>query len=90
MVFFIEASFLIGHAVGGTVPARRLVIALGTGNRNIALALLVALDSFGGTAIPGVVVTIGLLLILCGLLHVGYYRFFGFGATTTAAERSRS
>ncbi|MBL8528692.1 MAG: hypothetical protein JNL68_13480, partial [Burkholderiales bacterium] len=55
------------------------VVALGTGNRNIALALLVALDSFAGTGIPGVVVTIGLLLILSGLLHVGYYRFFGPG-----------
>jgi hypothetical protein len=35
-------------------------------------------------------VTIGLLLISCGLLHVGYYRFFGFGATAAAAERTGS
>lgn len=79
MIVFIEASFLLGYASGGAVPARRMVVALGTGNRNIALALLVALDSFAGTGIPGVVVTIGLLLILSGLLHVGYYRFFGLG-----------
>ena len=90
MVVFIEGSFALGYACGGTVPARRWVIALGTGNRNIALALLVALDSFAGTGIPGVVVTIGLLLILSGLLHVGYYRFFGFGATATVTERARS
>lgn len=86
MIAFIEASFLLGYAFGGAVPARRLVVALGTGNRNIALALLVALDSFAGTAIPGVVVTIGLLLILSGLLHVGYYRLLGFGATSTAGR----
>jgi BASS family bile acid:Na+ symporter len=88
MIVFIEASFLLGYALGGPVPGRRLVIALGTGNRNIALALLVALDSFSGTAIPGVVVTIGLLLIFSGLMHVGYYRFFGFGATVAATDRA--
>jgi BASS family bile acid:Na+ symporter len=90
MFVFIELSFLLGHAVGGAAPARRIVIVLGTGNRNIALALLVALYSFHGTAIPGVVVTIGLMLILCGLVHVAYYRFFGFGATAAAGERTRS
>ena len=88
MILFIEASFLLGYAVGGAVPGRRLVVALGTSNRNIALALLVALDNFAGTPIPGVVVTIGLLLILAGLAHVGYYRFFGFGATVTKTERT--
>jgi len=86
MVVFIEGSFLLGYALGGPGPGRRLVIALGTSNRNIALALLVALDSFGGTPIPGSVVTIGLLLILSGLLHVGHYRFFGFGATSIAVS----
>ncbi len=90
MIVFVEASFLLGYAIGGTQPAQRLVIALGTGNRNIALALLVALDSFVGTVIPGVVVTIALLLILSGLLHVAWYRFFGAGATHTVAERRGS
>jgi len=90
MLVFIEASFLLGYALGGPRPGRRLVVALGTSNRNIALALLVALDSFAGTPIPGVVVTIGLLLILSGLMHVAYYRFFGFGATVAAADRIES
>lgn len=89
MVVFVEASFLLGYAIGGADPARRMVVALGTGNRNIALALLVALDSFAGTLIPGVVATIALLLILSGLLHVACYRFFGPGATVTVAERQR-
>jgi BASS family bile acid:Na+ symporter len=90
MVVFIEVSFLLGHALGGPMPGRRLVFALGTSNRNIALALLVALDSFAGTGIPGVVVTIGLLLILSGLLHVGYYRYFGFGAAAATSESTGS
>lgn len=80
MVVFIEASFLLGYMLGGSSPGRRLVIALGTSNRNIALALLIALDSFAGTTVPGVVVTIGLLLILSGLLHVAFHRCVRFGA----------
>jgi BASS family bile acid:Na+ symporter len=87
-VIFFEVSFLLGYALGGAEPGRRLVIAIGTSNRNIALALLVALDSFAGTTIQGVVVTIGLLLILSGLLHVAWYRFFGFGSTLVGASRT--
>ncbi|HQR53630.1 MAG TPA: hypothetical protein PLZ79_10200 [Burkholderiales bacterium] len=90
MIVFVEASFLLGYAAGGAEPARRMVIALGTGNRNIALALLVALDSFAGTVIPGVVVTIALLLILSGLLHVAWYRFLGAGASAGVPERPAS
>jgi BASS family bile acid:Na+ symporter len=89
MIVFVEVSFWLGYALGGSEPSRRMVVALGTGNRNIALALLVALDSFAGTVIPGVVVTIGLLLILSGLLHVACYRFFGAGATAGVPGRQR-
>jgi BASS family bile acid:Na+ symporter len=89
MIVFVEVSFWIGYVLGGREPSRRMVVALGTGNRNIALALLVALDSFAGTVIPGMVVTIGLLLILSGLLHVACYRFFGSGATAGVPERQR-
>jgi BASS family bile acid:Na+ symporter len=53
------------------------VVALGTANRNIALALLVAVASFPGTPIVAMVVANGLLLILLGLVHVGWWRFFG-------------
>jgi BASS family bile acid:Na+ symporter len=50
------------------------VVALGTANRNIALAVLVAVDSFPGTPVVGAVVANGLLFILLGLLHVAWWR----------------
>jgi BASS family bile acid:Na+ symporter len=69
-----ELSFLLGLALGGALPASRQVIAFGTANRNIALALLVAVDGFAGTAVLGAVVANGLLLIFLGLLHIAFYR----------------
>jgi BASS family bile acid:Na+ symporter len=71
-----ELSFLAGYLVGGPAAASRVVVALGTANRNIALALLVAVASFPGTPIVATVVANGLLLILFGLAHVGWWRFF--------------
>ncbi len=70
-----ELSFLLGLALGGNRPGGRQVIAFGTANRNIALALLIAVDGFVGTPVLGAVVANGLLLIFLGLLHVGCYRF---------------
>ena len=70
-----ELSFLLGLAFGGSLPACRQVIAFGTANRNIALALLIAVNSYAGTAVVVVaVVANGLLLIFLGLLHVAFYR----------------
>jgi len=74
MAMLCEISILLGYSAGGPTRNARRVVALGTGNRNIALALLVALESFGGTKVIAVVVTNGLLVILIGLLHVGFWR----------------
>ena len=41
-----------------------------------ALAILIAVASFPGSPVVGMVVANGLVLILLGLLHVGYWRFF--------------
>jgi BASS family bile acid:Na+ symporter len=70
-----ELCFLAGYFSSGPGPAERRVVAFGTSNRNIALALLVAIQSFPGTPIMGAVVANGLLLILLGLAHVAYWRF---------------
>jgi len=69
-----ELSFVFGYAIGGAEAASRLVVGLGTANRNIALAILVAVQSFPGTPIVAAVVGNGLLLILLGLAHVGAWR----------------
>jgi len=70
-----ELSMLLGWAVGGPARDARRVVAFGTANRNIALALLVAVQSFPGTPIVSAVVGNGLLLIGLGLVHVAWWRF---------------
>jgi BASS family bile acid:Na+ symporter len=70
-----ELSLGLGYVLGGAERAGRRVVALGTSNRNIALALLLAVESFPGTRVVTAVVANGLLLILLGLLHVAFWRF---------------
>jgi bile acid:Na+ symporter, BASS family len=77
MAAICELSLLLGWKLGGPTRGARQVVALGTGNRNIALALLVAIQSFPGTPVVPAVAGNGLLLIGLGLLHVGWWRFAG-------------
>lgn len=69
-----ELALVLGYALGGPNQARRRVTAFGTSNRNIALAILVALGSFGGSPVLSAVVACGLLLIFFGLAHVAAWR----------------
>jgi bile acid:Na+ symporter, BASS family len=75
MVLVAEVSLVLGYVLGGATAASRQVVAFGTSNRNIALALLVAIQSFAGTPVISGVVANGLTLILLGLLHVAWWRF---------------
>lgn len=75
MLISSELSLGLGYVLGGAERARKRVVALGTSNRNIALALLLAVESFPGTDVVPAVVANGLLLILLGLLHVAFWRF---------------
>jgi len=77
MAVAFEVSLVLGWSLGGPARGARKVIALGTSNRNIALALLVAIQSFPGTSVVPAVAGNGLLLIALGLLHVGWWRFIG-------------
>jgi BASS family bile acid:Na+ symporter len=77
MAIVSELCLLLGYALGGPDRGARQVIGLGTSNRNIALALLMALQAFGGTPVVSAVVANGLLLILLGLVHVAFWRFRG-------------
>ena len=76
MAAVFELSLFLGYAIGGSSVPKRRVVALGTSNRNIALAILLAVSSFPGSPVIGVVVANGLVLIFLGLLHVGWWRYF--------------
>jgi BASS family bile acid:Na+ symporter len=78
MALGFELSLALGWLLGGPAREARRVVALGTSNRNIALALLVALQNFAGTPVVSGVVGNGLLLIGLGLLHVGWWRGVAF------------
>jgi len=75
MVVVAELSLVLGYLLGGATAGARQVVAFGTSNRNIALALLVAIQSFAGTPVISGVVANGLTLILLGLLHVAWWRY---------------
>jgi BASS family bile acid:Na+ symporter len=75
MVLAGEISLLLGYWLSGPTREIRRVTAFGASNRNIALALLVAVGSFAGTPVVGAVVANGLVVILLGLLHVAWWRF---------------
>ncbi len=75
IVLVAELSLLLGYVLGGATAGTRQVVAFGTSNRNIALALLVAIQSFAGTPVISGVVANGLTLILLGLVHVAWWRF---------------
>jgi len=70
-----ELSLVLGWALGGPDRGARRVVALGTSNRNLALALMVALQSSADARVVSAVVGNGLLLILLGLVHVGWWRW---------------
>ncbi len=74
MALLSEISMVLGWKLGGPARGTRQVVALGTSNRNIALALLVAIENFPRTEVVSGVVGNGLLLIVFGLLHVGWWR----------------
>ena len=63
-VVFVTVSLAVGYALGGPAPDTRSVLGLGTGQRNVAAALLIATQNF---ADPGVVVML-LVSTLAGLV----------------------
>jgi BASS family bile acid:Na+ symporter len=77
MALAFEINLWLGYALTGPTRSIRRVGAVGTSNRNIALALLIAVQSFPNTPIAAAVVANGLLLIALGLVHVGWWRFLG-------------
>ena len=72
-VLFVALVLAVGYALGGPSPGTRSVLGLGTGQRNVAAALVIATQNF---ADPGVVVMIldstlaGLVVLLPAARHL--------------------
>jgi predicted Na+-dependent transporter len=64
LLFFIIGSFLIGFLLGGSNPAERSVMGLGTAQRNVSAALVVAAQNFSGTNTLSFVLVGAILLLL--------------------------
>jgi BASS family bile acid:Na+ symporter len=64
-VVFVALSLGVGYLLGGPAPGTRSVLGLGTGQRNVAAALVIATQNFADQ--PGVVVML-LVTTLAGLV----------------------
>lgn len=64
-ILFVALAFEAGWLLGGSMAATRVVVGLGTGQRNVAAALLIATQNFPDE--PGVVVML-LVTTLAGLV----------------------
>ena len=65
---FVVLATAAGFVLGGTARETRLVTALGTGQRNVSAALLIATTSFGDDPTVFVMVAVGAVLMLVILL----------------------
>ena len=82
-VLFLAVGFVVGWALGGAARETRSVLGLGTAQRNIAAALVVANQSFDD---PNVVVMVVVIAIVGLLTLMPLSRFLGRRvATATAA-----
>ena len=82
-VLFVVILVAIGYAAGGPSPATRSVLALGTGQRNVAAALIVASENSGDAR----VVVMLLVATLAGLVVLlPAARWFARRATTTTVQ----
>lgn len=82
-VVFVALTLAVGYALGGPAPGTRSVLGLGTGQRNVAAALLIATQNFPDE--PGVVVML-LVTTFAGLVPlVAAARWFAHHPTGPAA-----
>ncbi len=82
-VVFVSLSLAVGYVLGGPAPTTRSVLGLGTGQRNIAAALLIATQNFADN--PGVVAML-LVSTLAGLIPLLLAaRYFAHHSSSDAA-----
>ena len=85
-VAFVAITLAVGYALGGPAPGTRSVLGLGTGQRNVAAALVIATQNFDdpGVAVMLLVTTLAGLLILVPAARL----FAGVGSVRSPAVRA--
>jgi len=64
LALFIIGSLLMGYVLGGKDPSTRAVLGLGTAQRNVSAAIVIALTNFTGTLTVSYVLVAGILIPL--------------------------
>lgn len=67
-ILFVVVCIAAGYLLGGSTRGQRWVTALGTGQRNISAALLIATTSFNDRAEVLIMVMVGAVLMMVILL----------------------
>jgi predicted Na+-dependent transporter len=84
IALLVVASVAVGIAVGGRDPSTRVVVALGTGQRNLSAAMVVATQNFAGTETLTFVLVASVVLLLILLPSAGLVgRVCGTGSSAT-------
>jgi BASS family bile acid:Na+ symporter len=84
-VVFVALALVVGWVLGGPAPDTRSVLGLGTGQRNIAAALLIATQNFDD---PEVVVMLLVTTVAGVFVLLGAARYFARGAAPSATGAS--
>ena len=71
IVIFLLASLVVGYFAGGSDPATRSVMGLGTAQRNLSAALVVAAQNFSSTPTVTVTVVVAAMIGLVMLIPIG-------------------
>jgi BASS family bile acid:Na+ symporter len=72
-VLFVALALALGYVLGGPLPGTRSVLGLGTGQRNVAAALIIATQNFTD---PGVVVMLLVTTLAGVIVLLGAARYF--------------
>jgi bile acid:Na+ symporter, BASS family len=75
MVLFIVVTLVSGWGIGGFETRTRKALTLTTASRNLALVLLIAVESFPRTDIEAAVIAFGLVELALTLLVAVYFRW---------------
>jgi BASS family bile acid:Na+ symporter len=73
MVLATELCFLIGYLLGGPGIATRRALSLGTGVRNMGVAMLIATGSFRDSPVLEAVIACSMVMVVLGLGHARYW-----------------